>query len=303
MSAGGSTKVIVISLLANFGIALSKLAGALFTGSASLMAESVHSFSDCGNQLLLLYGQRAAKRPPSASHPLGYGREGFFWSFVVALLLFSMGGMFSLYEGYHKLHGGGELSHPLVGVAILLVAVVLEGFSCWACYKEVKLQKGRKSLWRWIRHTTHADLLVIMLEDLAALFGLLLALVFLAAAWVTGDSFWDGLGSMLIGVLLILVAAVLAVEVKSLLLGEHAGDGYQQKAAEILEEILPGARLIRFIALQQGVDAVLVACKIAPKDGAMPVSVAMDAINRYEAAVRQRFPEIRWQFVELDHEA
>lgn len=298
--AGGSKKVIIISLCANFGIALSKLGGAMFTGSAALLAEAVHSFSDCGNQALLLHGQRMAKKPPTLQYPLGRSKELFFWSFVVALLLFTMGGMFSLYEGIHKIQHPEPLKHPLVGVVILLVAVALEGFSFFACIREVGHQNHFGSLWQWIRKTTSADLLVIFLEDFAALLGLMLALCSLGVAWLTGDSFWDGIGSCAVGVLLIAVALVLAREVKPMLIGEMSPKDFQPELEKLLSEVMPGAKLLRLIALQQGVDAVLLAYKIAPGAGFPATKEAIDAVNRFEREVRQRHPEIQWQFAELD---
>lgn len=298
--AGGSKKVIIISLFANLGIALSKLGGALYTGSAALLAEAVHSFSDCGNQALLLYGQHAAAKPPTERYPLGRGKELFFWSFVVALLLFTMGGMFSLYEGIHKMQHAQALEVPLVGIAILLVAVALEGFSFVACLREVKHQNTHGSLWKWIRHTSSADLLVIFLEDFAALLGLLFALAALIMAWATGNSMWDGLGSVAIGVLLIVVAVVLAREVKPMLIGEMSATDYQPKLEALLAEVMPGAKLLRLIALQQGVGAVLLAYKINPGNAYPATSEAIAAVNRFEAAVRTRFPEIQWQFAEMD---
>lgn len=301
--AGGSRKVILISLFANFGIALSKLGGALFTGSAALLAEAVHSFSDCGNQALLLHGQRMAQKPPTEQYPLGRGKELFFWSFVVALLLFTMGGMFSLYEGLHKIQHPAPVEHPLVGVVILLVAVGLEGFSFIACIREVKHQNTFGSFWQWVRKTTSADLLVIFLEDFAALLGLTMALGFLALAWVTGDSFWDGIGSCAIGVLLIAVAVVLAKEVKALLMGEVSAQDYRPGLEALLEEVMPGAKLLRLIALQQGVGAVMLAYKIAPGANFPATREAIDAVNRFEREARVKFPEIQWQFAEMDDHA
>lgn len=298
--AGGSRKVIIISLCANLGIALAKLAGALYTGSAALLAEAVHSFSDCGNQALLLYGQHAAAQPPTPRHPLGRSKELFFWSFVVALLLFTMGGMFSLYEGIHKIQHGGTLEAPLIGIAILLVAVALEGFSFLACLREVKHQNTHGSLWQWIRKTSSADLLVIFLEDFAALLGLLFALVALLMAWATGNPLWDGLGSVAIGVLLIVVAVVLAREVKPMLIGEMSATDYEPALKALLAEVMPGAKLLRLIAMQQGVGAVLLAYKIDPGAGFPVTQEAIDAVNRFEREVRIRHPEIQWQFAELD---
>ena len=302
MSAGGSRKVIIISLLANLGIAVSKFGGAMWTGSAALLAEAVHSLSDCGNQALLLYGQSAAKKPPTQLHPLGRGKEAFFWSFVVALLLVSMGGMFSVYEGWHKITHPDQVHDPLIGAVILLIAVGLESFSFWKCYVEVKAQNHFGSLWQWIRNTTSSDLLVIFLEDLAALLGLILALAALVATWATGDSFWDGTGSVVIGLLLIATAFVLAREVKSLLIGEMPMRDYRRGLEHSLLETIPGARFIRFLALQQGVDAVLLAYKINPGPQNPDTLTMIARVNAFEAQVKAIYPEVKWQFAELDVE-
>ncbi|PIR32036.1 MAG: cation efflux family transporter [Alphaproteobacteria bacterium CG11_big_fil_rev_8_21_14_0_20_44_7] len=301
MAGGGSKKVIIISLCANFGIALAKLGGALFTGSASLMAESVHSFSDCGNQLLLLYGQYRAKKPPTKKHPMGYGKEGFFWSFVVALMLFSMGGLFSIYEGVHKIQHPEEISHIYVGIIILLLGLVLEGYSFYMCLKEVRAENAHKSLWSWIRETTSSDLLVIFLEDLAALLGLLAALTFLLIAWITNNPLWDGIGSVVIGCLLVIVAIILAREVKSLLVGEAPIVKYQEKLQEILREFLPAAEIIRLVAVQQGIGEVMLAYKIKSESLELSVSEIINKINGFEEEVKLNFPEVKWQFAELDN--
>lgn len=298
--ASGSKKVIIISLLANAGIALAKLGGALFTGSAALLAEAVHSFSDCGNQLLLLYGGHMGEKPPTPQHPLGRAKEGFFWSFVVALMLFSLGGIFSLYEGFHKLENHGELNHPVVGVIILVIAIVLEGYSFWACYQEVKHQNTYGSLWQWVRKTTSADLLVIFLEDLAALLGLIFALFALSMAWITGNSLWDALGSMAIGVLLIVTAFVLAREIKSLLIGEAPSQDYATIAARLVAQHLPGGKVVRVLALQVGIGRVLLAAKIDPGETALTAKEAIAKVNLIEKAMKAECPEVRWQFMELD---
>lgn len=300
MSSGGSTKVIILSLCANLGIAVSKLAGALFTGSSALMAEAVHSFSDCGNQALLLWGGFVAKKPPTRKFPLGRGKEMFFWSFAVALLLFSIGGAFSMYEGIHKLQEPTPISHPYVGIVILVIAVGLESVSFFACLKEVRAQYPKGSLWRWVRQTMAADLLVIFLEDLAALFGLVLALAALVMSWITGNPLWDALGSCAVGVLLIVVALVLAKEVKSMLIGEAPAEDYEEELKPLLAAHFPQGRMLRFIAIQQGVGAVIFAYKIHPGNLTQDTQTSIESVNRFEASVRERFPEVQWQFAELD---
>lgn len=298
--AGGSAKVIIISLCANMGIAGAKLAASFYTGSAALMAESVHSFSDCGNQALLLYGGKAARRAVTPTHPLGYGREMFFWSFVVALLLFSMGGIFSIYEGLHKISHPEPLDAPFVGIAVLAFAIALESFSFWACIKEIRHVNTHPTLWQWVRKTTAADLLVIFLEDLAALLGLIFALAALLASWATGDGLWDGMGSCVIGVLLIAVAVVLAREVKSLLIGEAPAADYKASLRPLLEQAMPGARILTLIALQQGSDAVMLSYKIHPGTTDVTLGSAIERLNIFEGQVRKRHPEVKWQFAEFD---
>ena len=298
--AGGSTKVILISLCANFCIALTKFAGSVYTGSAALLAEAVHSFSDCGNQGLLLFGQRQAALGPSKQYPLGRGKELFFWSFVVALLLFSMGGVFSLYEGIHKIQEPTPVNFPWLGIAILLVAIALEGYAFFACLKEVKKKNRRPSLWVWIRDTTSVDLLVIFLEDAAALLGLCLALVALLLSWYTGNGVWDGIGSCAIGVLLIVVAVILAREVKSMLIGERPSRDYREDLEQMLQEALPGAELMNLIATQQGVDSVMMIYDIHPGTDTCDFEELTEKVNKFKHSVSTRFPEIKRQFIELD---
>lgn len=300
MSAGGSTKVILVSLMANMGIALSKLAAALVTGSASMMAEAVHSFSDCGNQVLLLYGNHVAKKPANPKYPLGRGKETFFWSFVVALMLFSLGGLFSIYEGVEKLSHLAALSYPVVGILVLSIAIGLESYSFLVCVREVRADPGFRNFRQWIRETTRADLLVLFLEDSAALLGLVIAFIMLGLAWITGDPFWDGVGSITIGVLLIAMALILAREVKSLLIGEAPVKEYAAPIAALLDAVMPGARMLNMIVLQQGIDAVLIAYKIHLNDAEIGAEVAARKVNVFEARVKEAFPEVRWQFTEID---
>ncbi|MBF0170158.1 MAG: cation diffusion facilitator family transporter [Nitrospinae bacterium] len=298
----GSVKVILFALGANFGIALSKLGGALYTGSASLVAEAIHSFVDCANQLLLLWGGKVSKKAPDATHQLGYGREAFFWSFMVAIFLFTLGGIFSIYEGVHKLHGEEGLESPGVALAILLFGMALEGVSFTACLKEVKERNRFGSYWAWFRKTTDADLLVIFTEDLAAMVGLTMAALCVSAAWYTGDPFWDALGSILIGTLLVVMAALLGSEIKSLIIGEAPSRDLRAEVEAALATRLPGAKVLNLIALMTGPGEVMVSYKIDPG----PVGTAAEliaAINDVEADVRRRAPEVRWQFVEPDTEA
>lgn len=299
MSAGGSTKVILISLLANAGVAVAKFAASLYTGSATMMAEAVHSLSDCGNQILLLHGQRAARKEQSSQYPMGRSMEMFFWSFVVALLLFSMGGLFSLYEGFEKLHHPAPLTSPHVAIAVLMAAIALESYSFWACYKEVRLQNQYRSLQEWIRKTNNTDLLVIFLEDFAALMGLGIALVCLLVSWLGNMPRFDAVGSLAIGFLLIFVALLLAREVKPLLIGESPGLDYSISVREVLAQLDPSMKLLRIIALQRGIGSIMLAYKLHP-GGQQDVPTTIALVNKLEASLRARHPEIKWQFAELD---
>jgi cation diffusion facilitator family transporter len=301
-SAGGSAKVIIIALFANLGIALSKLVGAIISGSASLLAEAIHSFVDCTNQALLLVGNKAAGKAPSIKHPLGYGREAFFWSFIVAILLFSLGGVFSVYEGVHKLSSHEPMSSPIVVVVILLFAIALESYSFMACLKEVRLKNRFGSLWAWFKKTTEADLLVIFTEDLAALLGLIFALVCVSLAWVTGNSLWDAIGSILVGVLLVAVALLLSIEIKSLIIGEAASIDLRPAVESIVAERIPGGRVLTLLALQTGASEIMLSYKVTP-GSITDVNSLIVAINEVEVEVKKRFPEVKWQFVEPDNHA
>lgn len=297
---GNTTRVIVIALLANLGIALTKFIGALFTKSASLMAESIHSLADCTNQVFLLIGAKASLKPPDKKHPLGYGRESFFWSFLVAILLFSMGGVFAVFEGIHKLNEQNqELKMPLVGVGILIFSVLLEGASFLACLKEVKKINVHASLWAWFRNSSASDLVVIFMEDLAALLGLIIALVFLVIAIISGNPIWDAVGSIVIGALLIVVSFLLAYEVKSLLVGEAPHKNYREATQKLFFERDPQMQILKFIAIVTGNNEVLVSLKIHPGNH-QNSSELISSINTVEKAVRSQFPEIKWLFVEPD---
>lgn len=300
MSAHESTGVVIKALLANLGIAAAKFAGAFVSGSAALLAEAIHSLVDCLNQVLLLVGSKAASRAPTARHPLGFGKESFFWSFLVAILLFSLGGVFAVSEGIHKIGDAETMSSPGLGLVVLGVGALLEGFSFHACLVEIRKQNPWGSLWAWFRKTTSADLLVVFTEDLAALIGLLIAATCIATAWATGNPNWDAYGSILVGVLLITVAIFLAIEIKSLIIGEAPSAELRPGIQSILEAQIPGARILNFIAIQTGAREVMVSYKITP--GALrEVSELIEAINRMEREVKIRFPQVKWQFVEPDH--
>ncbi len=299
----GSTKVIVTALIANLGISGAKFIGAIISGSASLLAEAIHSLVDSTNQVLLLIGSKKAVKPPDDVHPLGYGREAFFWSFIVAILLFSLGGLFAIYEGTHKLSEQSTIGTPALGLSILLFSVILEGYSFWACYKEVKIQKKSMSLWQWFKNTKSTELLVIFTEDLAALLGLLIATICLTLAWITGNPQWDAIGSLLVGIILVIVAILLAIEIKSFIIGESPSHEIRDYVYQEVPKIFSDGRVLRWIAVQTGSNEIMLSYKIHPGNISQSLQSGIERVNELEKKTKLQFPMVKWQFVELDTEA
>ncbi|MGH7749618.1 MAG: cation diffusion facilitator family transporter [Candidatus Dormibacteria bacterium] len=295
-----SLKAILLALGANFAIFVAKLFAAVVTGSGAMMAEAVHSLADCGNQGLLLLGIRQAKRPPSDEFPLGWGRALYFWSFLVAILLFSVGGMFSIYEGVHKLRAPEPLRWPWFAVGVLVFAIIAESISMWRCMHEVNKARGRRNLWRWFHDSRQSELLVIFGEDLAALFGLVFALIAILLTMATGNPRFDALGTLAIGGLLIVIAFLVAVEVKALLIGQSVDAQFKAAILQFLGERPEIARVFNLITLQLGPD-VMVAIK-AEMAHDLPTRALVQEINAVEKAMKARFPEIRWSFFEPDVE-
>ncbi len=296
---GHSTKQVVQSLLVNVAIAIAKGAAALYTGSGAMLAEAIHSSADCGNQLLLLFGIRRAAKPPDARHPLGYGRAMYFWSFIVALLLFSGGGVFSIHEAIHKLEEPEMPDHVGVGLAILAFSLALEGSSTVANVRELNARRGPTPFWRYLRETKDSDLVVVFGENAAASVGLVFAMAALTATLVTHNPVFDALGTLFIGLVLVAVALFLGVEIASLLEGESADEATIATAREVAAEQTGIRELLEIITVQQGPGEVLMAVKVA-LDESLSVRAACDAINAFEAAVRARRPEVKWIFVEPD---
>src|SRR3954469_11879849 len=222
MDNAGSIRAVLYALGANFGIFVAKSIAAVVTGSSAMLAEAIHSFADCGNQVLLLVGMREAKRPPDAEHPLGHGGVMYFWAFLVAILLFSVGGGVSLYEGIHKVMEPSPVERPLIAIGVLVVAVVLESLSLHGCVREIRAIYPSGSLWRFFRKSRNSELIIVLGEDIAALAGLVVALIAVLVALVTGNSAFDAAGSVVVGVLLIMVAVLLGVEIKSMITGQSA---------------------------------------------------------------------------------
>jgi cation diffusion facilitator family transporter len=295
---GDSTRAILYALGANFAITLAKGGAAYVTGSGAMLAETVHSAADCANQGLLLLGMRQAKTPSSPEHPLGYGKAIYFWSFLVAVMLFSVGGMFSLYEGVHKLSHPAPLEQWWWAVGVLVFSIAAETVSMRACIVEVNKARGTRSFQQWFRESRQAELLVIFGEDLAALSGLMLALVAVVLAVVTGNPVWDAIGTVLIGVLLIVVAVFVAIEVKAMLIGQSADPDITRDMERYLGERPEVARVFNLITLQLGND-VLVSVKLQMATAGTAGDL-VSAINVVEAAFQQRYPQVRWSFFEPD---
>lgn len=300
MSAGGGNpvKAVLYAFFANLGIAIAKLAAALYTGSSSMLAEAIHSAADSGNQLLLLLGLRQAKRAPDEEHPLGYGSATFFWSFIVAIVLFSLGGLFSIYEGLHKLEHKGPVENAWIALVVLGIAIVLESLSLRGAMREINLMRGTRPLGMWLRESRNSELIVVFGEDVGALVGLVVAFAFLCVAALTGDSSWDAYGSIVIGSILIVIAILLAVRIHSLLLGRSADPLLRAAIEELIAADDDIVELYNVITIQMGPDVVM-AAKIRLR-GDLSVGAACGSINRLEAELKRRFPQIRWSFVEPD---
>lgn len=295
----GDTKEIFKSLAVNVTIAVTKGIAAGFTGSGAMLAEAIHSSADCINQVLLLVGVTRAKKPPDEKFPLGYGRSVYFWSFIVALLLFTGGGVFSVYEGIHKLGHPEPVDHISWAFAILGFSLALEGWATWGNLVEIKKRRGQTSLLTYLRDTKDSDLVVLFGENSAAVLGLVLAMASLGMAVLTADPRWDAIGSLLIGLVLIAVAVFLGREVMSLLLGERADPQIELTVQEVAKTQPNIKRLIRVLTVQQGPGEVMVACKVHLVDG-LDTKGVVEAIDAFEKAIHERVDDIRWLFVEPD---
>ncbi|MEU7283031.1 cation transporter [Streptomyces sp. NPDC045431] len=299
MSASGGTKAIVAALAANLAIAVAKFVAFVFSGSSSMLAESVHSLADSGNQGLLLLGGKKAQREATPQHPFGYGRERYIYAFLVSIVLFSVGGMFAIYEGYEKIKDPHEIESWYWPVGVLVFAIIAETFSFRTAIKESNQLRGNLSWKQFVRRAKAPELPVVLLEDLGALVGLILALVGVSLALVTGDGVWDGIGTLCIGILLILIAIILAAETKSLLLGEAAGVDEVKKIEESLVDGTTVTGIIHMRTLHLGPEELLVAAKIAVRhdDTAAQVAAAIDAA---EERIRAAVPIARVIYLEPD---
>ncbi|BBH66245.1 transporter [Actinoplanes sp. OR16] len=300
MSAEGGTKAIIAALSANLGIAVTKFGAFLLTGSSSMLAESIHSVADSGNQLLLLIGGKRSRREATPEHPFGYGRERYIYAFIVSIVLFSLGGLFALYEAYHKWHDPhGIDSWQWVPVVVLVVAIGLEGYSFRTAIKESNQTRGSTSWVDYVRRAKAPELPVVLLEDFGALIGLVFALFGVGLTLLTGDGRWDAAGTAAIGLLLVAIAAILAIETKSLLLGEGANP---EAVRKIERAVLAGAgveRIIHMKTLHLGPEELLVAVKIAVPESESAADVARH-IDETEARIREAVPIARVIYIEPD---
>jgi len=299
MSAGGSKRAVFAALLANLGIAVAKFIGFAITRSSSMLAEGVHSLADTGNQLLLLLGGRRSQLAPNEAHPFGYGRERYFWAFVVSIVLFTLGSAFAIFEGIEKLLHPHQVDSPAVAIAILLVAVVLEGFSFRTAVRESNPLRNGASWPQFIRRAKIPELPVLLLEDSGALIGLLIALVCLGLTMATGSAMWDGVGSTLIGLLLGVIAVVLATEMKSLLIGESAAPDDQQAIATAIAGAPSVLGVIHLRTEHLGPEELLVGAKV-DFDPSLTFPALATAIDEIERRIRSAVPAARVIYIEPD---
>jgi cation diffusion facilitator family transporter len=296
---GATNTTILFALAAIAAIAAAKGIAAWMTGSTSMVAEAVNSVADCGNQGLLLLGLKRSTRPPDSEFPLGHGRAIYFWSFIVALMLFSMGGMFSIYEGIHKYQHPVAVEQAGIAIGVLIFAIIAESVSMWGCMREVNKERAGRSLYKWFRQSRSSALIVIFGEDIAALLGLIFALIAISVSVLTGNPLWDAIGTMTIGALLIIVAIFIAIEIKELLIGQSM----DPEKLDALRQFLSGrpeiAEIYNLITMQFGPD-IMVAVK-ARLHTTGSERAMIEAINGIEAQVRTEFPAVTWLFFEPDH--
>jgi cation diffusion facilitator family transporter len=299
MAVGGGTKAVITAMLANAGIAIAKFVAYLVTGSGAMLAESIHSVADTSNQALLLLGGRRAQRVADDRHQFGYGRERYFWAFVVAMILFALGGIFSIYEGISKLRDPHELESLGWAIGVLLFAVVLESFAMRTAIIESRKVKGNKTWWEFIRKSRSPELPVILLEDAGALIGLLLAMIGVGLTAITGDPTWDALGTLGIGILLVAISVVLTIEMKSLLIGEAATSEHIQAITAAAEESVSVTRIIDLRTQHIGPEELLVAGKLEFDRGLSNTEIS-DAIDTVETAIRDAVPLAMQIYLEPD---
>jgi len=298
--AGNSTRAILTAFFANLGIAIAKFIAFAFTGSSAMLAEGIHSVADTGNQALLILGSRRARRDADEQYQFGYARERYFWAFVVALVLFTLGSLFALWEGWQKLLHPHETTSLQWAIGVLLLSIGLEAFALRTAVKESIPLKGNRSWWRFIREARIPELPVVLLEDLGAITGLIIALIAVSLSAITGDPMWDAMGTIAIGLLLGAIAIVLAIEMKSLLIGESARPEVYQKIKHAIESSELVERLILLQTQHLGPDNILVGAKVE-FHGLLTADEVAQAIDEVESDVRAVVPEARPMFIEMDY--
>ncbi len=299
MSTEGGMKAVVAALMANLGIAVSKFVAFAFTGSSSMLSEAIHSLADSGNQILLLIGNKRSKKQADSQHNFGYGRRRYVYGFVVAIVLFLVGGLFSLYEGFHKWQNPEPLDDWWIAVLVLVVAIILESFSLRTAVKEANHARGRRSMAKFVRDSRQPELPVILLEDIGALAGLFFALIGVSLAVITGNGRFDAMGAMAVGTLLVIIAVFLAMEMTAMLVGESALPEETEAIASALESSPGVKRVIHLRTLHVGPDELLVAAKIAIAHSATGAEIA-DDIDDAEAKLRAAVPTAKYVFLEPD---
>lgn len=292
-----SLRSILFALGANLAIALAKLGAAIYTGSSAMLAEAVHSLADCGNQGLLIWGIKSAKTPPSPDYPMGWGRAIYFWSFIVAVMLFSLGGLFAIYEGAHKLTEPQEMEAPWIAVAVLVFGGGAESVSLWGCLSEINKLRGKKSLLRWAKETRQSELMVVLGEDLAALAGLAVALLAVGLSILTESPWCDAIGSIVIGILLIGVAGFIGYEIKGLLIGQSVEPDVRVAIHVQLQAEVAVTKVFNVITLQLGSEVMVAVKAQLHADSAAEL---IEHINQIEVRLKAKFPQIRWLFFEPD---
>lgn len=298
MAGQESTKAILYALGANFGIFVAKGIAAIITLSGSMLAETIHSLADCVNQLLLLFGMKYAKRPPDENHPLGYGKAIYFWSFIVAMLLFSVGGLFSIYEGYHKLHSHEPVQKVWLALTVLGVSIILEMFSLMGCLKEIKKIRKETSFKDWISTTRSSELVVVLGEDIAAILGLILAFIFVLFSHLFNQPVFDAIGSILIGIILLIVSVLLIIRMQTLLIGQSASPAICKMIKNEIASEGDIRKVYNIITIQIG-PYIMLAGKIKV-NSSMDINAACEVINRVEKNIKEKIPEIMWCFMEPD---
>ena len=293
-----SAKAIFYAFLANLGIAIAKSAAAVYTGSGSMLAEAIHSFADCGNQILLFVGLRQSMKLATPEHPLGYGKATYVWSFIVAIILFSLGGLFSIYEGWHKLQAPEAISSGWVALLVLGLSILLETGSLIGCLREIEIIRGGAPFWQWFKTTRNAELVVVLGEDTAAIGGLVLAFCFIAATIITGNPLYDAAGSICIGIILLFISLFVSWRVTALIVGRSAEPKLRAAIDKIISDDENIHALLNSITLQFGPE-IMLAAKITMRPE-MTMEDAVRHINQLERNIKQQIPEVGWCFIEPD---